>query len=170
MYKTSARVGIAMLAMTVMAAAQGPGPAPGPSVNVQLNTEFLNDLMRSAIIFNGMVQGLNLHQALHDSGVASDGHNSNAQHAAAVLGAGAGAGAAVGGMTGGQKGAVIGAVAGGAGAYLIDQVVQHQQAKARQENADYYRDSYRNNYHDNSRYNDREPKRFKERVPPQPMQ
>jgi hypothetical protein len=134
-------------------------------VNVQINTQFLNDLMRSATIFNGMVQGLNVNQALHDSGV-SDGRNSNAQHTAAVLGAGAGAGLAVGGMTGGQKGAVIGAIAGASGAYVIDQLVQHQAAKARQANADNYRDHYR----DNPQYNDRPPKHFKERVPPQPMQ
>ena len=72
---------------------------------------------------------------------------------------------AVGGMTGGQKGAVIGAIAGASGAYVIDQIVQHQAAKARQANADNYRDNYR----DNPQPNDREPQHFKERVPPQPM-
>jgi hypothetical protein len=154
-----------MLAMTVVASAQAPPPAPPASVNVQINTQFLNDLMRSAIIFNGMVQGLNVHQALHDSGVASDGRATSAQRAAAVLGAGAGAGMAVGGMTGGQKGAVIGAIAGASGAYVIDQIVQHQAAKARQANADNYRDNFR----DNPQPNDREPQHFKERVPPPPM-
>jgi len=165
MHKTLVRLGMAMLAMTVMASAQSPAPAPPASVNVQINTQFLNDLMRSAIIFNGMVQGLNVHQALHDSGVVSDGRATSAQRAAAVLGAGAGAGMAVGGMTGGQKGAVIGAIAGASGAYVIDQIVQHQAAKARQANADNYRDNYR----DNPQPNDREPQHFKERVPPQPM-
>jgi len=174
MNKTSARLAIAILGMTVMAAAQA--PPPRPSVNVQLNTQFLNDLMRSAIIFNGMVQSLNLPQAMHDSGVAPDGRQSSSQRAAAVLGAGAGAGAAVGGMTGGQKGALIGAVAGGAGAYLIDQMVQRKAAQARQANADNYRDRdwdrdhYRDHYRDNPQYNDRPPQHFKERVPPQPMQ
>ena len=166
MHKTLVRLGMAMLGMTFIASAQSPAPAPPASVNVQINTQFLNDLMRSAIIFNGMVQGLNVHQALHDSGVASDGRATSAQRAAAVLGAGAGAGMAVGGMTGGQKGALIGAVAVASGAYVIDQIIQHQAAKARQANADNYRD----NYHDNSQYNDRPPQHFKERVPPQPMQ
>ena len=168
MHKTLVRLGMATLGITFMACAQSPAPAPPASVNVQINTQFLNDLMRSAIIFNGMVQGLNVNQALHDSGV-TDGRNSSAQHTAAVLGAGAGAGVAVGGMTGGQKGAVIGAIAGASGAYVIDQLVQHHAAKARQANADNYRDNYRDN-HDNSQYNDRQPKHFKERVPPQPMQ
>ena len=122
MYKTLVRLGMAMLGVTFMASAQSPAPAPPASVNVQLNTQFLNDLMRSAIIFNGMVQGLNVNRALHDSGVASDGRATNAQHTAAVLGAGAGAGVAVGGMTGGQKGAVIGAIAGEffAGKRMVD--------------------------------------------------
>ena len=161
MHKTLVRLGMATLGITFMASAQSPAPAPPASVNVQINTQFLNDLMRSAIIFNGMVQGLNVNQALHDSGV-TDGRNSSVQHTAAVLGAGAGAGVAVGGMTGGQKGAVIGAIAGASGAYVIDQLVQHHAAKSRQANAD--------NYRDNSQYNDRPPKHFKERVPPQPMQ
>jgi hypothetical protein len=85
------------------------------------------------------------------------------KRAAAVLGAGAGVGVAVGGMTGGQKGAVIGAIAGGAGAYVIDQIVQHQ-AKARLANADNYRD----NHPDSDTGNDRDPKHFKQRVAPQP--
>jgi len=163
MLKTLVRLGMAGLGTTFMASAQSPAP-PAP-VNVQINTQFLNDLMRSAIIFNGMVQGLNLNQALHDSGVASDGRATSAQHAAAVLGAGAGAGVAVGGMTGGQKGAVIGAIAGASGAYVIDQLVQHQAAKARQASADNYRDNDR----DNAEYNNRPPKHFKERVPSQPL-
>src|SRR5450759_242961 len=119
MRKTTVRVWLALFGMTVMAVAQA--PAPQTSVNVQLNTDFLNDLMRSAMIFNGMVQNLNLNKTLHDSGVTSD----NTKHTAAVLGAGAGVGLAVGGMTGSQKGALIGAVAGTAGAFLIDQIVQH---------------------------------------------
>ena len=107
-------------------------PAPQTSVNVQINTEFLNDLMRSAMIFNGMVQNLNLNKTLHESGVSPDSTDPNGRpmkRAAAVLGAGAGVGLAVGGMTGSQKGALIGAVAGSAGAYVIDQIVQHQQRR-----------------------------------------
>jgi hypothetical protein len=158
MRKTTVRVWLALFGMTVMAVAQA--PAPQTSVNVQLNTEFLNDLMRSAIIFNGMVQNLNLNKTLHESGVSPDSTDPNGRpmkRAAAVLGAGAGVGVAVGGMTGGQKGAVIGAIAGSAGAYVIDQIVQHQAAKARLANAD--------NYRDNHPDNDREPQHFKERVP-----
>ena len=142
--KTLASIWI-LLGMTVVAVAD-----PQPQVNVQLNTEFLNDLMRSAMIFNGMMQNLNLNKTLHDSGVTAD----NSKHTAAVLGAGAGVGLAVGGMTGSQKGAMIGAVAGSAGAYVIDQIVQHQQAaKARLANQD--QQQYQ--------YNDREPQHFKER-------
>jgi outer membrane lipoprotein SlyB len=101
------------------------------------------------MIFNGMVQNLNLNKTLHDSGVTTDSR----KHTAAVLGAGAGVGLAVGGMTGSQKGAMIGAVAGSAGAYVIDQIVQHQQAaKARLANPD---QPYQ--------YNEREPQHFKER-------
>ena len=51
---------------------------------------------------------------------------------------------------------MIGAVAGSAGAYVIDQGVQHQAAaKARLANQD------------NPQYNDREPQHFKERTPQQ---
>jgi len=147
--KTFASIGI-LLGMTVMAVADPQTTGPKPQVNVQLNTEFLNDLMRSAMIFNGMVQNLNLNKTLHDSGVTTD----SSKHTAAVLGAGAGVGLAVGGMTGSQKGAMIGAVAGSAGAYVIDQIVQHQQAaKARLANQD--QQQYQ--------YNDREPQHFKER-------
>jgi hypothetical protein len=169
MHKTSTRVGMALLCMTVMAVAEPQTPAPRTSVNVQLNTDFLNDLMRSAIIFNGMVQNLNLNKTLRDSGVSPDSTDANGRqikHAAAVLGAGAGVGLAVGGMTGSQKGAMIGAVAGSAGAFVIDQIVQHQ-AKARLANADNYRDNNRDNNRDNPQYNDREPQRFKERAAPQ---
>jgi len=71
-----------------------------------------------------------------------------------VLGAGAGVGLAVGGMTGSQKGALIGAAAGSAGAFVIDQIVQHQQAaKARLANQD----------NQQYQYNEREPQHFKER-------
>jgi hypothetical protein len=163
MHKTTVRVWMALFCVTLMAAtAEAQAPAPKTSVNVQLNTDFLNDLMRSAIIFNGMVQNLNLNRTLHDSGVAPDSADPSGRqikHAAAVLGAGAGVGVAVGGMTGGQKGAMIGAVAGSAGAFVIDQIVQHQAAKARLANADTYRD--------NPPSNDREPPHFKERVPQQ---
>lgn len=147
--KTFASIGI-LLGMTVMAVAEPQTTGPKPQMNVQLNTEFLNDLMRSAMIFNGMVQNLNLNKTLHDSGVTPD----STKHTAAVLGAGAGVGLAVGGMTGSQKGALIGAVAGTAGAFVIDQIVQHQQAaKARLANQD--QQQYQ--------YNDREPQHFKER-------
>ena len=175
MHKTSTRVGMALLCMTVMAVAEPQTPAPRTSVNVQLNTEFLNDLMRSAITFNGMVQNLNLNlnlnlnKTLRDSGVSPDSTEANGRqikHAAAVLGAGAGVGLAVGGMTGSQKGAMIGAVAGSAGAFVIDQIVQHQ-AKARLANGDNYHDKNRDNNRDNPQYNDREPQRFKERAAPQ---
>ena len=149
--KTFASAGVVLLGMTVMAVAEPQTTAPQPTVNVQINTEFLNDLMRSAMIFNGMVQNLNLNKTLHDSGVTSD----NTKHTAAVLGAGAGVGLAVGGMTGSQKGALIGAVAGTAGAFVIDQIVQHQQAAkaplANQDNSQQYP------------YNEREPQHFKER-------
>ena len=147
--KTFASIAI-LLGLTVTAFAEPQTSGPQPTVNVQINTEFLNDLMRSAMIFNGMVQNLNLKQTLHESGVTSD----NAKHTAAVLGAGAGVGLAVGGMTGSQKGALIGAVAGTAGAFVIDQIVQHQQAaKARMANQD----------NPQYQYNEREPQHFKER-------
>lgn len=152
--KTLASAGMVLLGLTVMAAAEPQTTAPQPNVNVQINTEFLNDLMRSAMIFNGMVQNLNLNRTLHESGVASDG----SRHTAAVLGAGAGVGLAVGGMTGSQKGALIGAVAGTAGAFVIDQIVQHQQAaKARLANQD------NPQYNPQYQYNGREPQHFKER-------
>src|SRR5450631_939212 len=152
--KTFARAGVVLLGMTVMAVAEPQTTAPQPTVNVQINTEFLNDLMRSAMIFNGMVQNLNLNKTLHDSGVTSD----NTKHTAALLGAGAGVGLAVGGMTGSQKGALIGAVAGTAGAFVIDQIVQHQQAaKARLTNQDQYNQQY------TPQYNERDPQHFKER-------
>ena len=163
-HKTFAIVGIALLGTTITAVAEPQGSAPRPQVNVQINTEFLNDLMRSAIIFNGMVQNLNLNKTLHDSGVAPDSNTTQMKRTAAVLGAGAGVGLAVGGMTGSQKGAMIGAVAGSAGAYVIDQIVQHQAAaKARLANQD--NPQYNQQY--NPQYNDREPQHFKERTPQQ---
>jgi hypothetical protein len=147
--KTFASIGI-LFGMTVMAVADPQTTASKPPATLQLNTEFLNDLMRSAMIFNGMVQNLNLNKTLHDSGVTPD----NTKRTAAVLGAGAGVGLAVGGMTGSQKGAMIGAVAGSAGAYVIDQIVQHQQAaKARLANQDSQQ----------YQYNERESQHFKER-------
>jgi len=159
MHKTLARIGMALFGMTVMAVAQSQNTSPQPSVNVQVNTEFLNDLVRSAMVFNGMVQNLNLNKTFHDAGVSpdsTDAHGRQIKHAAAVLGAGAGVGLAVGGMTGSQKGAMIGAVAGSAGAYVIDQIVQHQAvAKARLMNPD--------NPQFNPQNNDREPPHFKER-------
>jgi hypothetical protein len=154
--KTLASVGILLVGMTVIAAAEPQRTPPPAPVNVQINTEFLNDLMRSAMMFNAMVQNLNLNKTLHDSGVAPDNSTTQMKRTAAVLGAGAGVGLAVGGMTGSQKGAVIGAVAGSAGAYVIDQIVQHQAAaKARLANQD------------NPQYNDREPQQLKQRVPQQ---
>ena len=88
MHKTTVRVWIALFCVTLMAAAaEAQTPAPKTSVNVQLNTDFLNDLMRSAIIFNGMVQNLNLNRTLHDSGVAPDSTDPSGRqikHAAAA--------------------------------------------------------------------------------------
>jgi hypothetical protein len=162
MHKTL--LGMALLAMTVAASADPQTTRPQPPVTVQINTEFLNDLMRSAMIFNGMVQNLNLNKTLHDSGVAPDPNTTQMKRTAAVLGAGAGVGLAVGGMTGSQKGAIIGAVAGSAGAYVIDQIVQHQAAaKARLANQDAYPD----NPQANPQSNDRAPQQFKQRVPQQ---
>lgn len=152
--KSFACVGVVLFGMAATAVAEPQAGEAKPTVNVQINTEFLNDLMRSAMIFNGMVQNLNLNRTLHESGVTAE----NSKHTAAVLGAGAGVGLAVGGMTGSQKGALIGAVAGSAGAFVIDQIVQHQQAaKARLANQD--------NPQDNPQYqyNEREPRHFKER-------
>ena len=165
MRKVVARAGMALFSMAALAVAE-PQPSAPASVNVQLNTEFLNDLMRSAIVFNGMVQNLNLNRTLHESGVAPDSTDPNGRpikRTAAVLGAGAGVGVAVGGMTGGQKGAMIGAIAGGAGALIIDQIMQHQQAQRARQSADTYHDNYRDNQPDY----DREPRHFRERPVPQ---
>ncbi|MEO8050872.1 MAG: hypothetical protein ABI833_10695 [Acidobacteriota bacterium] len=169
MYKTTLGIVTALFCITGLATAEPQTtPPPNPSVNIQLNTEFLNDLMRSAAMFNGMVQNLNLNRTLHESGVAPDSTDANGRpvkHAAAVLGAGAGVGLAVGGMTGSQKGAMIGAAVGGASALIIDQILQHQ-AKERQANADAYRDNH--SKHDRGYDNDRgydHDLRFKEREP-----
>ena len=159
-----ALIALALLGMTGIAVADPQTTAPRQPVNVQINTEFLNDLMRSAMIFNGMVQSLNLNKTLHDSGVAPDSNTTQMKRTAAVLGAGAGVGLAVGGMTGSQKGAIIGAVAGSAGAYMIDQIVQRQAAaKARLANQDAYQD----NQQANPQPSDRAPQQFKQRVPQQ---
>jgi len=152
-----ALIGIALLGITGIAAAE-PQTTPPPAANLQINTEFLSDLMRSAMMFNAMVQNLNLNKTLHDSGVAPNSNTTQMKRTAAVLGAGAGVGLAVGGMTGSQKGAMIGAVAGSAGAYVIDQIVQRQAAaKARLATQDAYQDS---------QY-DRAPQQLKQRVPQQ---
>jgi len=142
MYKSMFGIATTLLCMTGLALAAPQTTPPttpaNPPMNFQLNTEFLNDLMRSAAIFNGMVQSMNLNKTLHESGVAPDSTDANGRqikHTAAVLGAGAGAGLAVGSMTGNQKGAMIGAAVGGASALIIDQILQHQ-AKERLANPD----------------------------------
>jgi len=165
MYKTTIGIATALLCMTVLALAAPQTTAAPPSVNVQLNTEFLNDMMRSAAMFNGMVQNLNLNRTIHESGVAPDSTDPNGRpikHTAAVLGAGAGVGLAVGGMTGNQKGAMIGAAVGGASALIIDQILQHQ-AKERLANTDAYRD----NHSDHNRTYDHDLRQLKQREPQQ---
>jgi len=159
MYKIT--IGIALLCMSGLALAEPQTTPANPQVNVQLNTEFLNDMMRSAAIFNGMVQNLNLNRTFQESGVAPDSIDANGRpikHAAAVLGAGAGIGLAVGGMTGNQKNAMIGAAVGGASALIIDQILQHQ-AKERLANPDTSRD----NRHGNHRTYDHDLRQLKQR-------
>src|ERR1700693_5740717 len=112
MYKITFGIATTPLCMTGLALAEPQTTPANPQVNIQLNTEFLNDLMRSAAMFNGMVQNLNLNRTIHESGVAPDSTDAKGRpikHSAAGLGAGAGVGLAVGGMTGNQKGAMIGA-------------------------------------------------------------
>ena len=161
MYKTTIGIATALLCMTGLALAEPQTGAANPSVNIQLNTEFLNDLMRSAAMFNGMVQNLNLNRTLHESGVAPDSTDPNGRpikHTAAVLGAGAGVGMAVGSITGNPKGAMIGAAVGGASALIIDQIHQHQ-AKERLANPDTYRDNDHNRIYDHDlRFKQREPR------------
>jgi hypothetical protein len=147
MYKIATGITTALLCMTGLAVAAPQTTPANPPVNIQLNTEFLNDLMRSAAMFNGMVQNLNLNKTLHESGVTPDSTDANGRpvkHTAAVLGAGAGIGLAVGGMTGNQKNAMIGAAVGGASALIIDQIMQHQ-AKERLANTDTSRASQPSN-------------------------
>src|ERR1019366_5137590 len=165
MYKTTIGMATTLLCMTGLALAAPQTTPANPPVNVQLNTEFLNDMMRSAAMFNGMVQNLNLNRALHESGVAPDSTDPNGRqikHTAAVLGAGAGVGLAVGGMTGNQKSAMIGAAVGGASALIIDQILQHQ-AKERLVNADASRD----NHSDNNRIYGHDLRQLKQREPQQ---
>ena len=164
MHKTTIGIATALLYMTGLALAE-PQPTPAsPQVNIQLNTDFLNDMMRSAMIFNGMVQSMNLNQTMHASGVAPDSVGPNGRpvkRTAAVIGAGAGVGLAVGGMTGSQKGAMIGAAVGGASALVIDQILQHQAKERLAE-----QDAYRDNHSDNNRSYDHD-LRFKQREPQQ---
>ncbi len=144
MYKTMIGITTALVCMTGLALAEPQTTPANPPMNIPLNTEFLNDLMRSAAMFNGMVQNMNLNKALHESGVAPDSTDANGRqikHTAAVLGAGAGVGLAVGGLTGNQKNAMIGAAVGGATALIIDQILQHQ-AKERLANPDASRDNH----------------------------
>ena len=165
MYKTTIGIATALLCMTGLAVAEPQTTAAPPSVNVQLNTDFLNDMMRSAAMFSGMVQNFNLNRTIHESGVAPDSTDPNGRpikHTAAVLGAGAGVGLAVGGMTGNQKGAMIGAAVGGASALIIDQILQHQ-AKERLANPDAYRD----NHSGNNRTYDHDLRQLKQREPQQ---
>jgi len=161
MYKNTIGIATTFLCMTGLALAEPQTTPANPQVNIQLNTEFLNDLMRSAAMFNGMVQNMNLNRTLHESGVAADSTDANGRpikHTAAVLGAGAGVGLAVGGMTGSQKGAIIGAAVGGASALIIDQILQRQ-AKERQASSDAYRD----NRSDHERTYDHDLRRLKQR-------
>ena len=165
MYKITFGIATTFLCMAGLAVAEPQTTPANPQVNIQLNTEFLNDLMRSAAMFNGMVQNMNLNRTLHESGVAADSTDANGRpvkHTAAVLGAGAGVGLAVGGMTGSQKGAMIGAAVGGASALIIDQILQHQ-AKERLANPDTSRD----NHSGNNRAYDHDLRQFKQREPQQ---
>jgi hypothetical protein len=161
MYKTTLGIATGLLCMTGLVLAEPQTTPANPQVNVQVNTEFLNALMRSAAMFNGMVQNLNLNRTLHESGVAPDSTDANGRpikHTAAVLGAGAGIGLAVGGMTGNQKNAMIGAAVGGASALIIDQLLQHQ-ARERLTNPETYRD----NHPDNKRPYDHDLRQLKQR-------
>jgi hypothetical protein len=165
MYKSIIGITATLLCTTGLALGAPQTTPANPQVNIQLNTEFLNDLMRSAAMFNGMVQNLNLNKTLHESGVAADSTDANGRpvkHTAAVLGAGAGIGLAVGGMTGNQKGAMIGAAVGGASALIIDQILQHQ-AKERLANAD----ASRNNQSNTNRTYDHDLRQLKQREPQQ---
>jgi hypothetical protein len=165
MYKSMFGIATIPLCMTGLALAEPQTTPANPQVNIQLNTEFLNDMMRSAAIFNSMVQNMNLNRTLHESGVAADSTDANGRpikHTAAVVGAGAGVGLAVGGMTGSQKGAMIGAAVGGASALIIDQILQHQ-AKERLANPDAYRD----NHSGNNRTYDHDLRQLKQREPQQ---
>ena len=165
MYKITFGIATTLLCMSGLAMAEPQTTPANPQVNIQLNTEFLNDLMRSAAMFNGMVQNLNLNRTIHESGVAPESTDPNGRpikHTAAVLGAGAGIGLAVGGMTGNQKNAMIGAAIGGASALIIDQILQHQ-AKERLANPDAYRD----NHSDHNRTYDHDLRQLKQREPQQ---
>jgi hypothetical protein len=165
MYKITFGIATTLLCMSGLAMAEPQTTPANPQVNIQLNTEFLNDLMRSAAMFNGMVQNLNLNRTIHESGVAPESTDPNGRpikHTAAVLGAGAGIGLAVGGMTGSQKNAMIGAAVGGASALIIDQILQHQ-AKERLANSDAYRD----NHSDHNRTYDHDLRQLKQREPQQ---
>ena len=165
MYKIMFGIATTFLCMTGLALAEPQTTPANPQVNIQLNTEFLNDLMRSAAMFNGMVQNMNLNRTLHESGVAADSTDANGRpikHTAAVLGAGAGIGLAVGGMTGNQKNAMIGAAVGGASALIIDQILQHQ-ARERLANPDTSRD----NHSDRNRNYDHDLRQLKQREPQQ---
>ena len=164
--KTMIGIAATLLCTAGMAFAEPQTTPANPQVNIQLNTEFLNDLMRSAAMFSGMVQNMNLNRTLHESGVSPDSADANGRpikHTAAVLGAGAGVGLAVGGMTGSQKGAMIGAAVGGASALIIDQILQHQ-AKERLANPDAYRD---NQSSDHNRSYDHDLRQLKQREPQQ---
>jgi hypothetical protein len=105
--------------------AQSPAPVASAN-NSQLNLQFLADVLRSAAASRSAIQGMNLDKTFSDGGATSAGRT------AAVMGAGAGVGAAIGEMSHSQKGLLIGAIAGGAGALIIDQILQHNAAKVPQ--------------------------------------
>jgi len=123
MRKTFGFLSIALFCTTAMVFAQSPASAPAATPNnSQLNLQFLADVLRNAAASHSAIQGMNLDKTFTDGGATSAGKT------AAIMGAGAGVGAAIGEMSHTQKGLLIGAVAGGAGALIIDQILQHNAA------------------------------------------
>jgi len=143
-----------LLALASFAEAQSlppyqPAPAPYPAPNYpapnypappvyqqtpppanQVTPQVLGEMLRSAATFNELVRNMNLNRSLGPDlhAVGPDGRmRHSVERTAETIGAGAGAGAALGAMSRNPNGVMIGALIGGAGGFIVDQVLRHQE-------------------------------------------
>ncbi len=118
------------LCATASAQTAAPTPPSDP------NTQFIDQVLRTATAVQALVKSMNLDKALAAQNVYPPGDPRSLQRTAEFIGVGAGVGMALGEMAHSQKGALIGAAAGGAGGLIADQILRRQAARMQKDPAD----------------------------------